>query len=445
MKFFNFDLSGIFLYPPTGDQLRMMDLYYGLVDGQILLWVVRILSLVLLIISLWFWFGLVRNFINKKIALISVIVIVCSPVFLVLWLLHPLDCLKIFFVLLIAHLFLKKFTDKNLWVVALFVTIYLLFFSLIASEERASFFHKLGLADGQSETMSRFGAEDSLTDPLIIPLQVKRVVYNKYFLSYKQVINEFIPFFDLETVFFQEVHPMEQKSVVIFYWPEVFLFLVGLFMLVKLKNIKLIKLMLLFFGIALLNFLFSPNQIYRKFEFILLPLSVLIALPIGWVFQNKVKSFGKFLILVVTLFSGYGFLTNMVDINKRPDFWLDNRPLYFDFIYSSLKQKDLNNYDTVRVSSIVGNSEMYCRFYFKRCSKKKFNFISFDLSQEQTTKNTIYAGFVGEFIGSDFKNNINKDWKMLVSAKGINILETKTLRDTIAYKYGNDVVVGEVK
>lgn len=445
MEFINLGLSGIFAYPPTEDQLRIMNPYYGFLDGNVQIWVIRFFSLALLVVGLWVWFSLIKKLVSKKIALISVVIIACSPTFLILWLLHPLDCLKILFVLAIAYFFLNKFSNKSIWIVIVFSTLYLLFFSLLASKERASFFHKLGLADGQSETMSRFGAEDSLMDPLRLNLQLKRVVYNKYFLAYKEIVNEFIPFFDLETVFFQEVHPMEQKSVVIFYWPEIFLFLIGIYFLAKSGNNNLTKITLLFFLIAFFNFIFSSDQIYRRFELILFPVSILISLPIGMVFSKKIFLLGNVLISGLVLFLIYGFMTNMVDINKRPDFWLDNRPLYFDFVYSSLKSRDLNNYEKIRVSSIVGNSELYCRYYFKKCSKDKFDFTSFDLTQEKITKNTVYAGFVGEFIGSDFKNNINKDWKGLIAGKGVNIFETKQIRDTIAYKYGNDVVVGEVR
>ena len=67
------------------------------------------------------------------------------------------------------------------------------------------------------------------------------------------------------------------------------------------------------------------------------------------------------------------------------------------------------------------------------------------MKEIKPAKKSIYAGFAGEFIGSDFKNNINSDWLTLIKDKGFTNLKTINLRDTIAYKFGNDVVVGEAK
>jgi hypothetical protein len=78
------------------------------------------------------------------------------------------------------------------------------------------------------------------------------------------------------------------------------------------------------------------------------------------------------------------------------------------------------------------------------CKNKNFKFDSFNLKNNQPIKNSIYAGFVGEFVGSDFRNNINSNWNNMVISKGMNILNTKSLRDTVAYQYGNDVLVAEV-
>jgi len=50
--------------------------------------------------------------------------------------------------------------------------------------------------------------------------------------------------------------------------------------------------------------------------------------------------------------------------------------------------------------------------------------------------------FAGEFVGSRFKNDIDSNW----DKNGlVNIVAKKTLRDTIAYKYGNDLGVGYEK
>lgn len=446
VNFYNLGLSGIFRYPPTEDQLRIINSYYRFLDGQSLLWITRIISLIFLIVSLYLWFKMVKKIWNKNVAFISSIVVLISPTFLILWIAHPTDCLKILFVILIAYLISNYFKKKNWFVgVLFFLTIYLLLFSFLSTKERSSFFHKLGLSDSQTETQLRFGFEDKLTDPVKIPLQIKRITYNKYYLSYKQLINEVIPFFDFETVFFQEVHPMEQKSVVLFYWPEIFLFFSGLYFIVKNKNKNSMSFVITFVLIACINFLFSTGQPYRKFELILFPLSVLIALPIACVLLKKSFWFNKFLVGLITFFGIYGFLTNISDINKRPDFWLDNRPYFYEFVFKSIENKNWKDFDKIYVTSMVGNSEKYCRFYLGKCNVEKFVFDSFDLSNSSPEKNAIYAGFAGEFVGSQFKNDIDGNWLFRIKNNGFSGIETKNIRDTIAYKFGNDVVVAEAK
>ena len=110
-----------------------------------------------------------------------------------------------------------------------------------------------------------------------------------------------------------------------------------------------------------------------------------------------------------------------------------------------MDERELNNFEKIYVTSLVGKTERYCKFYLGNCDENKFIFDSFTLEKNRPRKNTIYAGFAGEFIGSDFKNNINSDWLTLIKDKGFTNIETKSLRDTIAYKFGNNVVVGEAK
>jgi len=138
-------------------------------------------------------------------------------------------------------------------------------------------------------------------------------------------------------------------------------------------------------------------------------------------------------------------MSNYFDLNKRPDFWLDNRPYFYDFIFKSIKLRDIDSFEHIYVTGLVGNSQKYCQYYLGDDCTNKFVFDSFDLENIKPNKNTIYGGFVGEFVGSDFKNNIKDDWKTLIEHKGFSKLEILRLRDTIAYKYGNEVIIGEVR
>lgn len=425
------------LYPPTEDQLLIIRYFFNNI------WILRIFSLIILLVDLFFWYKTIVKLTGKAISLISCLIIFLTPTFYILWLTCPFDCLKIFLLTFLVY-FLSKNKKHFGKLVLILGSIYLILFSFLTTKERSSLIYKLGLKDARTEVQNRFTAEDSLTNPVEVPLKIKKIVYNKYYFEYKELINEIIPFFDIESLFFQEIHPLEQKSIVIFVWPEIFLLISGIYFLIKLKNKKIKLLVLVTLLLSFVNFLFNPFSVFRKFEIILFPLSLIMALAVLKVYKTKII-FGKVVGLIIIFFCLYGIMTNHFDLNKRPDYWLDNRPYFYEFVFNSIKNRDFNNFQKIFVTSLVGNSENYCKYYLESCDKNKFIFNSFDLKENRPEKNVIYAGFVGEFVGSDFYNNINSEWLTLVNSKGFAKIEIKNLRDTIAYKFGNTVVIGEVK
>ncbi len=431
-----------FSYPPTEDQLRIISPFYTLLSSDNLLWILRIFSLLLVIASLYLWWKLLNRLINKRIAFISVVIILISPTIFVLWMLHPFDCLKFFLISIFISL---AMSIKKKWILFSIIgsCVLILLSSVFTSSERSSFLHKLSLSDAQSDVNIRFGAEDKLTDPVEILLSLKRVSYNKYFFYYKNLINEVIPFFDLETIFYQEIHPLESKSVVLFIWPEIFLFLFGIYFLYRNKYKKLSQFITLMFLISFWNYIFCPNEPYRKFVMILFPISILIALTINEGFKRSIGFMQKSMFIATFIVLMYGIGTNYYDLFNRTSYWLDNRPLFYDFVFKTISEKGVDNYSKIQVSSLVGKTEMYCNFYLKKCDTDKFVFKSFDLTKEKLEDKKLYAGFVGEFIGPDYKNNMNSNWKNMISGNEINIIKIDNLRDTIAYKYGNEIIVGE--
>lgn len=424
-------------YPPTEDQLKIIGIFFNN------LWVLRLFSLSFLSLALYFWHKILIKWVNKSISLISCLIIFLSPTFYILWLSYPIDCLKIFLLLFFIYL-LSKFRKNIYKLVLILGSIYIIFFSFLTVTDRSSFVHKLSLKDAKTEVQERFAAEDSVINPVAVPLKVKRIVYNKYYIEYKQLISEIIPFFDTESLFFQEVHPLEQKSVVIFVWPQIFLLIGGVYFLIILKNKKISLLVVTMLFLSLISFLFDPNAIFRKFSLILFPLSLVMSVAVLNIFNTKIL-FGKIFGFVILIFSLYGISANYFDLNKRPDYWLNNRPYFYEFVFESIKKRDLDNFEKVYVTTLVGDSEKYCKFYLKDCNSNKFVFNSFELEGIRPEKNSIYAGFAGEFVGSDFKNNINTDWLTLIKDKGFTKIETKDIRDTIAYKFGSNMVVGEAK
>lgn len=424
-------------YPPTEDQLAIIGLFLNN------LWILRIFSLIILLLTLYFWYKTIVGLLGKAVSLISCLIILLSPTFYILWLSYPSDCLKIFLLLFFVYFLIKN--NKYFYKLILILgSIYIVLFSLLTTNERSIFIYKLNLNQTKTEVTKRFVAENSLTNPIKLPLVMKRVVYNKYFIFYKVLVNEVIPFFDMESLFFQEIHPMEQKSVVIFVWPQIFLLVAGVYFLIKFKNKKINSILVFMLFFSFINFLFDPFVVFRKFELILFPLSLIMAIAILNIFKTKII-FGKIIGLIFIFFCLYGISANHFDLNKRPDFWLDNRPYFYQFVFESIKSRDINNFDKIYVTSLVGDSEKYCAYYLGNYNKEKFVFNLFDLEKLSPNKKSIYAGFVGEFVGSNFENKIRSDWSILVNNKGFSNIETKNIRDNIAYKFGNEIIVGEFK
>lgn len=431
------------VYPPTEEQLNLINPVFFL-DGSISLILLRIISLTLLIISLIFWIKIAKKFFNKFIAYTGSFLILLSPAFMVLWLCHPIDCIKLLAIVLTCHFFL----NKKYFFGAIFVSFaIILCLNIVQFKKDPAIFHKFSLNDAQVEVTNRFSKEDTLTEKVPVPLLLRRVSYNKYFIEYKVVISEILAFFDIESVFFQEMHPLDQKSVVLFFWPEIFLFVLGLFWIAdnKFKYVEGKKIILLFFGLSFVNFIFSSGALYRRFFIILLPVSLILAIAFEKLrfFANKKIILSRICLVLFTVLIGYGFWTNYYDFSRRTDYWLDNRPIAYDFIFKKIKELDYKNYKTIYVTSIVGKPEKYCRYYLKDC--KNFVFDSFDLKTNKPASNSLYSGFAGEFIGSDFKNDISSNWSNQIRGLGLEIIDSKNLRDTIAYKFGNDIVVASYR
>lgn len=409
-------------YPPTVEQLNILLFFGG--QGNFILWLLRVVSLGILFLTFRLWKGVV----NQNVYAWSVLILSISPTIFNLWYLYPLLLLKIFLVILGFNLG-KKFKS---WAVVIFLIFGIIGFNRFGLNNKAAIFNKLSLSDAQIEVTARFTAEDSLKNKIEFPLWWRRISYNKYFFVYKQIVAEVLPYFDLESLFFQEVSPTEQKSMVMFYWPEILILVMGIYFCTKDKeNNKLFSLLLF---VSIFDYVFSEGAIDRRLLLTMWPLSIVMALT--WV-KSK-----KWILGVMGVLLFLGFIFNFYDLKVREEYWFDNRPLAFQFWFENLSKINLDNYQKIYVSSLVGDGKRYCYFYQgKKCDEMKWVFKSFDLEKEIIENKTIYAGFAGEFVGSKFKNDISNDWKKEGELKGLNFLSVKNLLNTIAYKYGNDIGV----
>jgi hypothetical protein len=425
-------------FPPTGEQLGILN---GLkVNGMLNLWVLRVITLMMLGSVLYSWRIIVEK-VDESLKDWSCLIILTTPVFLVLAMVHPIIAFKLGLMVILIYLGQRYLRNKLVivWGTLAVVTILINVFIL---GNKPAIFNKLSFKDAQVELVTRITNEDSLNPKMVVPLWWRRIAYNKYFFVYKEVTAEALPFFDLESLFLQEVHPMEQKSVVMFYWIEIYLLVLGVYFIVRSKNFRLKRLILMGIMLAWVNYIFSEGEVYLRLIYMIFPLSIIIAQ--GWeslmVSAKNKYVLAKIFCPIVGVVILYGMQINYLDMTVRTQKWFDNRPLAFQFWFENLKKIDYSRYDRVQISSLVGEAKAYCYFYLgDTCNQDKYVFKSFDLSQEKAVPKSIYAGFAGEFVGPRFKNDIVNNWEQETQDKGFEFVGVETLMDTIAYKYGNDI------
>ncbi len=425
----------LFGYPVAEQQIVILN-YFG-IGGILWLWVLRFFSFVLLFVVVWVWKQAIVKVLDGHIALISAIIVIITPIFFVFGLVYPLICIKLLFFVIGIGLGLK---NKIYFGMLAFL---LIVFNWQILGNRAAIFSKLNMKDAQTEVTKRISSEDSLKESLNMPLWWRRISYNKYYFTYKQILAEALPFFDFESIFFQEINPFAQKSIVIFYWPEMYLFVLGLYYIYIFKNRKMFEFLFILIVIAWIDFVFSEGAAYKRLVLVVFPLSVVISLA----FYNLILLVKKSNVLAslafvfVSVFITFGFINSFLDLNSRIQYWLDNRPLAFEFWYSELSRLNLDNYSKIQVSSMIGDSKQYCFFYLGHiCDDRKFVFENFDLTKDKSI-NSVYAGFAGEFVGSRFKNDIDGSWS---NNSNFKLVSKQSLRDTIANQYGNDIGVAIV-
>jgi hypothetical protein len=369
------------------------------------------------------------------------LVIHLSPTFFSLWFLHPINSLTIFALTFLAKKYYHK--EKGLSAAKKVVYTAIFIFALLIINTRldikkAPLIEPLSLRETQQKVLERFTKEDSLKERIEFPLIFRRISYNKYFFTYKSIARKTTGFFDLESIFFQELHPLSQKSFVIFFWPELPLFILGLYWLVN-SSTGEAKRYIAFLAIAaFLSFITTPGEAYKRFSLLLFSFSLIIALGIKTI---KPLIF-KIAILLIIL---YSTTTNYYSLAKNYNFWFNNREIAYGFIFNSLNQINLQKYQRIHITGLIGNARAYCNYYLKQCAASKFSFDSFDLTSNLPKSGEIYAGFIGEFIGKSLDNVFLPTDVQKIKEKSLIPLYQIKLRDSVAFQYGHWVIVAEKK
>lgn len=400
------------------------------------------LSLTFFLVSFWFYLWFVKKVSPLKttglfLITISLLYTSFSGLIMALFVLIPWQICQ-------------AWRKKDLRLIALLILFTLLFFiPTLRNPTLKQFWQETTLSPAFSSSQlsqvvtQRFTNEDSLLEKVEFPLWFRRLGYNKLFFAYRHLIQEPIKFFDLETIFFQEVHPLNQKAIVLFYWPQIFLFASGLFWLLKSDWAKLRKLLIPLISIAFIFFLFSLQMPTGKFLFLLWPLALILALGF--------TKLPKFLSLPLGLLLLWAVIINGYDLFSRPLYWFDNRPyVYQQGLQTLFSNSDFKEKKNLYLTSLIGNPKIYF-YYYQQPEKtvfltnseeidhqgQKIFFRSFDLGQEKVNNETIYFGFLGEFLGSRFKNDFGQSDLDLVADKNLKLTRWWKLDNTIAFQYSD--------
>lgn len=433
-------------------------------------------------------------------ALVSLIIILISPLFLSLWLFRPKICLFIFLVVMWLYFWSKKDTNY-LNISFLATTLLLLFYSslqglvisllifvpltILKFYQAKKYFPLLILAalvilliipiiknpafknsliqtapydavkpnQIAKQIGERITREDGLQVKVSFPLWFRRIGYNKIFFAYRNVVQEVLDFFDLETLFFQEVHPTHQKSEVVFFWPEIFLFLLGTLGLIKTRFGKKQKILLMLIFLSILFYLLTPNDsVAGKHSLTLFVLAVVV----GKGFEEMPKG----LSLVILLLLVWAICINTYDVLKRPLFWYDNRPYVYSEGMRVLKEKspEFTSGKNIYLTTLIGNPKVYYFYFFSADPKiflqnqttvqdndKVIHFESFNLLNNPPQKNSLYFGFLGEFIGPNPLNEFLKQDINKIEPMGLKIEKVWKLDNTIAFRYGDYFILASTK
>lgn len=411
-------------YPPTLEQI-----HFG-VSSPFFLWASRFFSLSLILATIFF----LSSTISPKAKKYYWIFILACPTISLLWMSYPLDALKIFLISGVFYL-MNKFKKKLIITTIVSATL-LLILNIVVFKEKPTILETLSLAKPQEEVILRFNAEDKLKPNIKIPTSVRRIGYNKYYIAAKNSLNEALTFFDFETLFFQEVHPLGQKAFVIFFWPEIYILSLSILLMVK-KNQKMPKEILPLFVLAFIYFITTNVSTERRLILTVFPLVIIMSESIHLIFEGTYKK-TKIAIIFLLFLSFYGWITNYYDRFIRPDYWLDNRPIAYNFFMSYLKNQKLN-YNQILIPDILYSTKDYCSYYLKDCSL--FKDVNFDLTKISPESGSLYIGFTGNFLGQEKKDVSLSEITSVLSGKELRILKTKHILNNIVDGYGQELLI----
>jgi len=242
-----------------------------------------------------------------------------------------------------------------------------------------------------SQTINlRLGTEFTASGDNLLPLKVKRLVFNKVVWPVYQVTREGVSLLDIEAWFFP--YQMQQDLV----WKEglteknIMMIFDGLILIMLLigwqgkKKDKELSLTTLA-GLVVAGMIWGKIAM-GEVNLVTLPLVVFLGNQAG----EKMAKKKVFYLLVPLVLLSVG--TRMDLVMNKEELWRDNRAIAYRFITREIKNKQ----EQINISTAFGPAETYVEYYLNS-KEEKTNLNYGALPEGEIWSEGIYAGLEGEF------------------------------------------------
>jgi hypothetical protein len=299
----------------------------------------------------------------------------------------------------------------------------------------------------------------------ILPIFIRKFIYNKPFLAYEKTLKHGVSFFDFEQFSFPLISYdivklsglLPKGNLPLMYFWEIPLIMIGIFYVLTQKDNKL-KLLILIIPLTLLPYLF--------FEKRNLPTTGIFSFPFLLIFETLgiyqiikiIKLFSKKYLTLLAIFLTLIFISNIYE-----QYYL----IYSD--YSRYQTSDLQlykeiagyikdtkvKYSKIIVTDRIGPTNLMTSFYLDLPPKdywlaanngqviSKINNMEFrpiNIPTEDTSDSILFIGLPGEF------TKPSKDPNNLPLPQNISLIDEIEAPDEIVYQYGKNIwVVTESK
>lgn len=285
----------------------------------------------------------------------------------------------------------------------------------------------------------------------ILPINLKRLVYNKYYWIFRLGLPEWVKVWDFDwwlapsqigSTVSRNIWGEKGLPRILFF--QAALAVYALFTL-RQSDKKLVTMCITTFVVVwLVTSIGAQEVLERAATPLLIPISLLSALGLLRLWSHGL---GK-LVAVFTVVIAFSGITATLDhIFRHELYWRDNRPYIFSQMTTLL---DRCSQEPAEVSNLLGPTQYYYAwtqhidpavFWHSDPDSPQLNnvlFKHFDLSHDPTNPHSCFVGLPGEFLGNRVgKSSGQNTFTATELSTNFILLKQVTFRDAVSYGNGN--------